>query len=202
MKVKIGHYKNWIGPYQIADRVPFTSEETKEKIGDWLAGIGWVNSLCNWVYRLRGDRVVKVHIDKYDTWNMDETLAYIIVPMLKQLKETKHGSPLVDDEDLPEQMRHNDADEYGCAGNWVHYKWEWILDEMIWAFETSLDENWQDKFAHGIPEYKTIENDDDTFSVEQVNPDYGYDYEGAKAHAARMQNGFRLFGRYYQNLWD
>ena len=38
-----------------------------------------------------------VKIDYWDTWSMDHTLSYIIVPMLKQLKATKHGAPYVDD---------------------------------------------------------------------------------------------------------
>jgi hypothetical protein len=29
-----------------------------------------------------------------------------------------------------------------------------------------------------------------------------YDEEKAKAYWARKRNGFRLFGKYYQNLWD
>lgn len=46
------------------------------------------------------DRVVNIHIDKWDTWNMDHTLALIIVPMLKQLRDTNHGYPshLTDEE--------------------------------------------------------------------------------------------------------
>jgi len=35
--------------------------------------------------------------------------------------------------------------------------------------------------------------------------DYHYnkwDTDGANAHQARMSNGFRLFGKYYENLWD
>jgi len=43
-------------------------------------------------------RVETILLDPYDTWNMDHTLALIIVPMLKQLKATKHGAPCVDDE--------------------------------------------------------------------------------------------------------
>ena len=35
------------------------------------------------------ERIVNVTIEEQDTWNMDETLALIIVPMLKQLKEQK-----------------------------------------------------------------------------------------------------------------
>ena len=47
---------------------------------------------------------------------MDRTLAHIIIPMLKQLKETKHGSAMVDDEDLPPHMQHGDP--YG-DDNWA-----------------------------------------------------------------------------------
>lgn len=203
MRVKIGPYKNWLGPYHIADSIPFLSEDTKDKIGDWLARKQWVNNLCWWIDRMKGERKIKVHIDKYDTWNMDETLSYIILPMLKQLRDTKHGSPIVDDEDVPEHMRYSDANEYGCGGNWVHYKWEWVLNEMIWAFEQHLNEdNWDEMFNHGEPEFKEIENEDGTFSIEQTNPDYRYDFEGYKAHQLRVSNGFRLFGKYYQNLWD
>jgi transcriptional antiterminator NusG len=31
---------------------------------------------------------------------------------------------------------------------------------------------------------------------------YKCDYEGMKIVEARIQNGFRLFGKYYQALWD
>ena len=51
------------------------------------------------------DQVVEVHIDRWDTWSMDYTLAHIVLPMLRQLKETKHGSPEVDDADVPEELR-------------------------------------------------------------------------------------------------
>ena len=118
MKVYIGPYKNWIGPYQLANMIPFISEDTSEKIGDWLSKT-WVNDFCEWYYS-KLKRKIKVRIDKYDTWSMDNTLALIILPMLKQLKETKHGSPLVDDEDVPEHMRHTlskgpDEPDYGTG---------------------------------------------------------------------------------------
>jgi hypothetical protein len=29
-----------------------------------------------------------------------------------------------------------------------------------------------------------------------------YDFEGHKAYQARISNGFRLFGKFYQALWD
>ena len=49
-------------------------------------------------------------------------------------------------------------------------------------------------------------NDDDMESdwmqLNQINPDYWVDYEGMKVYNDRIQNGFRLFGKYYQGLWD
>ena len=40
-----------------------------------------------------GDRKVDIKIESFDTWNLDSTLALIILPALIQLKETKHGIP-------------------------------------------------------------------------------------------------------------
>jgi hypothetical protein len=205
MKVYIGPYKEWWGPYQIANLIPFASEETRDKIGDWLAKT-WVSDLCEWVHKIRGERDIKVRIDKYDTWSMDHTLAHIILPMLKQLQETKHGSQWVDDEDLPLYMRHGNPDGHD---NWVHYKWEWVLNEIIFAFESKLDDSWEDQFRHGEAEYKWdlvsgSEDDDENavYQVNQINPDFWFDMDGYKLYNDRIQNGFRLFGKYYQGLWD
>ena len=53
----------------------------------------------------RKNKAETIDIHNYDTWNMDITLAYIIVPMLKQLKEVKHGAPFVDNEDVSDELR-------------------------------------------------------------------------------------------------
>ena len=200
MKVKIGPYIDWVGPYQLADKIPFVSEATQWKIGEWLAKT-WVNDFCTWINSKR-NRKVYIHIDKYDTWSMDNTLALIILPMLKQLRDTKNGSQLVDDEDVPVHMRYNDTD------NWIHYKWEWVLNEMIWAFEQELDEKGDEQFYHGEPKYnwelvsKNEEDDSERFTVKQLNPDYWVDYKGIMEYNDRITNGFRLFGKYYRGLWD
>jgi hypothetical protein len=58
-------------------------------------------------------RIEHIKIDRWDTWNMDSTLAPIILPMLKQLREDKHGSGIVDIEDVPEHLRCNTTEDYG-----------------------------------------------------------------------------------------
>ena len=198
MKVYIGPYCNWIGPYQIAEKILFWMDKEKDErvhnFGEWLADT-WVGKFCDWTHSKK-ERNVKVRIDKYDTWNMDHTLALIVLPMLKQLKTTKHGSPLVDDEDVPENLRSNangikmgDPDirevEIWDPDNTIHIRWNWVMDEMIYSFEMELDEDWDLRIyeKHGkdwppeaLAERKVIQD--------------------------RIANGFRLFGKYYRGLWD
>lgn len=209
MKVYIGPYKKWWGPYQIANLIPFVSEDTSEKIGDWLAKT-WVNDVCEWIHS-KQERKIKVRIDRYDTWSMDHSLALIILPMLKQIKETKHGSPYVDNEDVPAHMRHTlskGPDDYETEDRWIHYKWDWVLNEMIWAFEKELGEDWEAQFRHGEPDYEFIHvggeigTDSELSEMKQKNPDYWVDYDKIREYYNRIDNGFRLFGKYFRNLWD
>jgi hypothetical protein len=140
-----------------------------------------------------------VKIDRWDTWSMDYTLSFIIVPMLKQLKETKHGAPFVDDEDVPEELKSTSAppkeNEWDTDEN--HFKrWDWALNEMIWAFEQNLDHDSEDKFfdhAEWDEKEKDFGKNLHKIKIDQV---------GLKAHQDRKANGFRLFGKYYQGLWD
>ena len=196
MKVYIGPYKEWWGPYQIANLIPFLSEETKENIGCWLSKT-WVNDFCNWFYS-KNERTIKVRIDKYDTWSMDNTLAHIILPMLKQLQATKHGAPFTDDADVPEYLRSYMAQPK--ENEWdiddLHFmRWDWILKEMIWAFEQKVDDTSEDQFFD-----HSQWNGKKPWDPEYTGPEF--DKEGYDKWHERKSNGFRLFGKYYENLWD
>jgi len=160
-------------------------------------GIQSVYNVFNWIWFDRRTQKIKVRIDKWDTWSMDHTLAHIVLPMLVQLKATKHGAPWVDDEDVPEELRSTSAppkeNEYDTDD--FHFKrWDWVLDEMIWAFEQKCRDYWEDDYYGDYVEDQ--KNGSMAGSFEWV------DHEGQKAHQARMSNGFRLFGKYYENLWD
>ena len=203
MKVYIGPYTSWVGPYQIADKIFFWVNKNgiyaddppifsrwdyklHEKFGDWLADIEWLNKLCNWI-ESKKERKVKIRIDNYDTWSMDHTLALIIHPMLVQLKEQKHGGPFVADEDVPEHLRSTNAKPVIDDGvDEFHFdRWDWVLDEMIWTFKT-LNEDWSSQFY--TPSGKFMEGE--------------FDAEGRQKMQDRINNGLRLFGKYYQSLWD
>ena len=89
-------------------------------------------------------QVVEVEIDPWDTWSMDNTLAHIVLPMLRQLKETKHGAPAVDMTDVPEHLRVNDVEsraywDKGETDEKFFERWDWALDEMIYAFDSKAN---------------------------------------------------------------
>ena len=180
-------------------------------------------------YEERDQAGMQITIHKWDTWNMDHTLALIILPMLKQLKGEKHGAPHVDDEDVPEKLRMPEnwkEDRYNVNGETdTHFfdRWEYVMNEMIFAFENKVDDSWEDRFFNDGEE--TIEKS--TIEFKGVGPcqlrlfpdedgsmeDYElyewvngrsrkFDKEGYTKYHERVSNGFRLFGKYYESLWD
>ena len=142
----------------------------------------WYNGVLYRWFGYSPDQKVKVHIDKFDTWAMDSTLSHIILPMLKQLKETKNGSCIVDKCDVPKEITD------------IHDRWDWVLNEMIWSFEQKKSGDWQLQYYGDFVEGKEGGILGGTFEW--------VDYEGLKAHQERMSNGFKLFGKYYEGLWD
>lgn len=125
----------------------------------------------------------EIIIHSWDTWNMDYTLAKIILPMLKQLKATKHGSPNVDAEDVPLNLRPKEEDvlkykELGETDPDFFKRWDWVLDEMIYAFDCKV--NKEEVYVR--------------FDIK--------DRKGMEKEQERISNGFRLFGKYYESLWD
>ena len=202
MKVYLSKYRyHWISPYTVLEKVFFWREIDYDEpiINKWSDRL---TPICQGIQKVLDfihPKINYVKIDRWDTWSMDYTLSFIVVPMLKQLKETKHGAPFVDDEDVPEELKSTSAppkeNEWDTDEN--HFKrWDWALNEMIWAFEQNLDNNSEEKFF-------------DHAEWDEKEKDFGknlhkikIDQPGLKAHQDRKANGFRLFGKYYQGLWD
>lgn len=244
MKVRIRKHPTWLGPYQVVEKLCFWAKEEKDEFGlpkkpDWVFNLGdklahsWLGSLISRVASAWIDfhekRRVKVQIDSWDTWSMYVALGHIVLPMLKQLKETKHGSPYVDLEDVPKELRmngtsRNESKQYDLFAdeeydtqvwNMLHKRWEWVLDEMIFAFESIVgnNEDWEDKYHTGKMDRVHTPVDEDGNEVAEEDAKYfrwdkgpndtsHFDLEGYKKEAGRIANGFRLFGKYYQGLWD
>ena len=209
MKIFLGNYNDYIGPYQLAQKLLFWKDKNSSQVNDLghFLKHGYVlseeekreedeknfssfftfidflenenkkpstklNDFCEWVYS-KLKRIEFVHIDKYDTWNMDHSLAKIIHPMLLKLKETKQGSPNVDLEDVPEYLRPSDSQynyyEEGKLDIYFHDRWDYVVDTMIYAFNAIS---------------KQLDEGDDYYEPETI------------------KEGLRLFGKYYQDLWS
>jgi len=224
MKVKIGPYKNHFGPYQLAEVLCFWAKPVPDEIGivrkpqwvhdfgEWLAygsvakggplfsegreETWFAKMLCatlEFFDSLRGERVIKVHLDPWDTWSADHTLGLIILPVLKQLKASNHGCFTVDDQDVPEHLKEGEDEA----------RYNYVMDEMIWAFEHIVNDEWEAEFYSGKHEVFTIEREDGMHEwVRGENDTFKVDYEGIQKVNDRIQNGLRLFGRYYRGLWD
>lgn len=248
MKVYLSKPRShWISPYTMLDYVFFWTDWSKcsrwsleqsledsdrllrgeksqyvehpewvEKASDYLVP---VSHAIQWVLDRVHPEIKVIKIDRWDSWSMDHTLSPIILPMLKQLKDTKHGSPFVDDEDVPEHLRSTAPGARDkCENEWDtddnhHKRWEWAMDEMIFAFWCKVDDSWEDQFRSGEHDIKWIPVDADGNEVPKgehkfyqmgkgPNDTYQCDYDAMQVVEKRIQNGFRLFGKYYQALWD
>lgn len=214
MKVWISKYRNhWLSPYTILKAVCFWEKDedriynlTEEKNNPYVKWVNFLNPICEGLMHFRNfiyPRWTYVKIDAWDTWSMDHTLADIILPMLKQLNATKHGAPHTDDEDVPEYLRSHMAQpkENEWDTDSLHFmRWDWVLAEMIWAFEQKVDDDADSKFFdHSeVPDGLDAMLED----LNSGNSKTKYDREGHEKWQARKANGFRLFGKYYEALWD
>jgi hypothetical protein len=190
--------------------------EPPDWVERWSDRLSPISQATQWFLDKIHPRIDYVRIDPWDTWSMDHTLADIILPMLKQLRETKHGAPFTDDEDVPEYLRSHMAQpkENEWDTDSLHYmRWDWILDEMIFAFEMKVKDDWQAEFHSGEHDVKWVPVDKDGNEVAKgehrfyemrkgPNDTHQVDMEGMQKVQTRITNGFRLFGKYYENLWD
>ena len=245
MKVYISKYRDhWISPYTMLDYVFFWTDwsrcsrwtltqsledETRVTNGEksryverpdwvdrWADRLTPVSQAIQWIGKRIYPRIEYVKIDYWDTWSMDHTLGVMALPMLRQLKATKHGSPMVDDEDVPESLRSTAApakENEWDTDAYHHDRWDWVMYDMIFAFEHRLDDSWQDQFRSGEIDMVWVPVDRDGkavpkgehkyYQMERGPKDtYQCDYDAIKVVEDRIANGFRLFGKYYQALWD
>lgn len=186
-------------------------EENYDKLTDYLDET-WVQKFFEWIYSKR-KRKSEVRIDYYDIWGMDSTLSIIIAPMLRLLQKKKHGSPSVDDDDVPDELKSINAppkeNEWDTDDNW-HKRWDYVLAEMIWAFEQEEKQtldlcDWESQYYTGVTDIAWKKLEDGSGHSEMIKgpkDTHEFDVEGYAKHSERMKNGFRLFGVYYSSLWD
>ena len=205
MKVKIGNYRHrWISyihtVYMDRKHGAFIWEKSStrsENIMETVEGaIQWLyDKTINSIIDNQPTQKINVRIDRFDVYSMDNTLSHIIVPMLQLLVETKQGAPWVDDEDVTDELKSTSAppkeNDWDTDAN--HFKrWDYVINEMLWAFEQKARDDWEGDYYE--------------YDYSSTNTGLGIkflweDKDGSVAHQKRMTNGFRLFGKYFENLW-
>jgi len=196
MKIKIGPYIRWFGCYQLADLMLFWRDKRTDRsvnhFGEWLATnskgeMSRLQRFFEWVHSKRS-RTLKVKIDSYDVWSMDSTLAIIILPMLRNFKATTLGYKFL----APDEV-----DDPQFAALSEEARWNWVVDEMIWAFtQIQPDYDWEEQYY--LPKVLAPNDSVDAILFSSVD----FDHVGLKAHQKRMDRGFKFFGQYFQALWN
>jgi hypothetical protein len=219
MKVYINKYRDhWLSPYTICEKICWWREIDYDE--PWVQRVNKVLDPVMGVWRDFLDfvhpRIEYVKIDRWDTWSMDSTLTPIILPMLKQLKKDKHGAPYTEDADVPANLRSTTPaakrakkNDWDSDGN--HFKrWDWVMDEMIWAFEQLADDSWESQFHSGTSDIVWVPSKELdakgkplTYEMKRGPKDTRkWDKKGYMKYNARIDNGLRLFGKYFRALWD
>jgi hypothetical protein len=216
MKVYMGPYNHWFQPYRWAKKLlrwwyGLNEKRVSLDAYDRVNAIArrrfkWLRAIEDWV-DARYKRKIQIRVDYYDTWGMDSTLAPIILPLLKQLKATKHGSALVDDDDVPEELKSTSAEpltdeqvNMGYTDNNTHKRWDWVMDEMIWAFEQIVDDEAESQFHTDLNPDKP--SDEPGISFAESMQRRTFDKDAYMVWYARKTRGLTLFGKYFEGLWD
>lgn len=232
MKVKIGKYIHWYTTQRAENaylewRHKKYAWDVDDRDYDWIDRTvikildGWQTVLHHTVNRIQDRRKqkIQVHVDPWDVWNADSTLAHIILPVLEQLKETKQGAPFVDNEDVPKNLRATkkemkETEETGHIDDKHFARWDYILDAMIWSFrEMAEDKPGEEEFFTGKSDIKWTPVDEDGNEVSEEDRKYyrmdkgpndtsKIDMEGLKAYEKRIDFGLRMFGKYFRGLWN
>jgi hypothetical protein len=122
-------------------------------------------------------RKIKVHVDRYDTFSLDHTLALVILPCLIQLKKSQQGIPVIKETEVDPNQ---ESFDFGDDLESMQYEkntqtWNEIIDKMIWSFQQLT-----------------------------INYKNGFDVssEARPLYEERIQEGLTLFGTYYLALWE
>ena len=158
------------------------NEKQAEKVVDFLRKKLHIDDILALIPKIF-PRKIKVKIHPYDSWNAGNTLAHVILPVVKQLRETTHSYP---------------------GGDVTEEEWNDILEKIEWSMTQILDEDWEDQYTIVPPE---IDWDNDEVNEDGLRPIKWkvrgeYDWDGMNKHQEKIQEGCELLGKWFTHLWD
>ena len=168
-----------------------------------------------------GQRVVRGYSDR-DVWDMKYWFLEVVPDMLRQLKDTKHGSPAVLGEERVDEMgrRVNDS---------CHAEWDTILERLVFLFheadeETCVRKNPMEErhreiraefkerygeLGEGIEvkgekrEMRRLHFPDEIPEYEEAERSYWEEERKLEEYRNECkEEAFRLFSKWFWHLWD
>lgn len=163
----------------------------------------------------KGKRKIKIKMDGYDTWNLDSTLAYILVVALKQMKKDNNGIPsTMFGDDYKTDLRKGESrkaykNRLKKSESVALKRWLEILDKMIWSFQ-QINRDYQTQYYSGrsdirwvlLKETKDLPEDKQLYEMKKGPKDtFRVDRKGLQKHEERIQEGIDLFAKHFRSLW-
>ena len=148
MRVYLGPFRHGITGKHLLWRLRWfgISPEKIHDIDHWLSSTRF-GVVRRWITaKTKRERTVRIKIHEWDTWDVAHTLAHIVVPLLIQFRDGPFGPS----NDCPQTWKHDAPDEFRDGGSdgganaegefdFHLERWEWIVDEMIWALTRVRD---------------------------------------------------------------
>jgi len=132
-----------------------------------------------------GEREVKIKVDEWDIWSVDETLKLIIHPLLILFKKELSSYCEVEEGDALSGLGGLEA-------------WLYVLDRMVEAFDP-YGEPCMEDYNFTFPDL--VGN-----GVLSLAPDNPQEYtrykEDVSVYEEKCKEGLRLFAKYFTGLWS
>jgi len=187
MKINIGKFKSYFGPYQLAEVLCFWAKNIEDEYG-FKDKPEWVHNFGEWLAygSIEKEELVRRNTVK-DGSDRPITFLYKFLLWIEKKRKRKVEVHIDKwdtwgmDHNLAEiilpmlkQLKTNDHGSPAIDSKDVpkelrnndsddnyHKRWYWVLDEMIWAFEQILDEDGDAQFHTGVHDSIMIPLDKD-----------------------------------------
>ena len=143
-----------------------------------------------------------------ESWDFKSHCAKWVLPRLKKLREDTMSYPsrLSNSDEIFSDQRYfsfykdvskgdSKTQEYGAI------KWDEILDKIIWSFE-HMDDDIDPIYPENYDHRQIVVDISEKGTTFRPVDDRKIDWSPIEAHQRRLQEGFDLFGKYYEDLWS
>jgi hypothetical protein len=184
-----------------------------------------------WGLKNKLQKLIRGYSDS-DCWNLPQSTAKFLLPRIKHLRQNYHSLAnrhhlVIDNKIVPYVGQENNFEFNSTLGCYTdkttglgisldQKEYEYILDEIIFALQTIVDEDninfsleeVYEVYPKGFDPIKDRQmflqkQEDGTYLVEfEKKEDIQPDYSKLNKAYERQRNGLILFGLYFKDLWD